>query len=170
MSSDSTLNWNDRLVGNLPKISRLCQQTGGPTVSHGKVPPRPNHRIARIDPDLIDGTIVRRSGILIATLFHWRSKWKADPAWRPWATSLPATSKRIFTDEEEAGLGEFIRAVYVRPARVFTNRSFKAYAMQAFLSEYDSDPEGPEFTVWNGSVYDFKQRNGFRARRTHLKW
>jgi hypothetical protein len=82
---------------------------------------------------------------------------------------LRGVTLRIFTAGEEAAISDFIRDVFLRPGRLFTDRLFKACAMQGFLSKDELDPEIPAFNASNGFVYNYKGRNGFRSRRAHMK-
>jgi hypothetical protein len=62
----------------------------------------------------------------------------------------------------------FIRDAFTRPERVFTDRSFKICAMEAWLAKHN-EPDARNFHTSNGLVYDFKRSNGLCSRRAHVR-
>jgi hypothetical protein len=52
---------------------------------------------------------------------------------------------------------------FIRPRRLFTDRSFKNCAMQVFLAKDRSENDNQDLHASNGFVHNFKKRNGFRS-------
>ena len=52
------------------------------------------------------------AGIPKSTLYDWMKQFTRDPSWRPYHC-LRSRSKRIFTDEEEHAIADYIVAVYI---------------------------------------------------------
>jgi hypothetical protein len=95
--------------------------------------------------------IITPTGIPKTTLFRWRRTWESARNWRPWARQLRGVTRRIFAVGEEAAISEFIRHDFIRPGRLSTDKSFKACAMQAFLSKHQLDSEIPPFHASHGA-------------------
>ena len=111
--------------------------------------------------------IARETGIPKSTLYSWRQHWIKNRCWRP-TNSAHGVHRRIFTDEEEQTVSEYIFSNFLLVNRAFTNQDFKDLIMQAFLEKHKDGPV-PEFSVSQGFIEDFKRRNFFSTRRAHPK-
>ena len=111
--------------------------------------------------------ISRETGVPKSTLYSWRKHWTQDGSWRP-TNAAHGTHHRIFTDEEEQTVSEYIFSNFLLVNRAFTNQDFKDLIMQAFLEKH-KDGQVPEFSVSQGFIEDFKRRNFFSTRRVHPK-
>jgi hypothetical protein len=126
-------------------------------------------------PDLDDGatnmgSIGHETKIPQATLYRWHKNWQNDRDWRPWGRKTHEDPpRRIFSDEEETALREFIIANYVTPGTLFTDDDFRRIAMNAFLLKHKDSEKPPPFNCSKGFIKDFKVRNSFSSRRAHYK-
>jgi hypothetical protein len=126
-------------------------------------------------PDVDDGAtdmgaIGHQAKIPQTTLYRWHRNWRQDPEWRPWGRKVrDDPPRRIFSDEEEAALREFIIENYVVPGALFTNADFQRIAMDAYLMKYKDSDTPPPFNCSKGFIKDFKSRNSFSSRRAHYK-
>jgi hypothetical protein len=112
--------------------------------------------------------LTHQTGVPLSRLYAWKHSWERDPDWRPWNFSFHGLHHRIFTDVEAKGLADYIADNYLTTGMLFTNGSFRALAMQAFLEKYP-DEEMPPFVCSDGFIADFKRRNHFSSRLAHLK-
>ena len=103
-----------------------------------------------------------------STLRTWKSKIKADPEYDI-QSGYKRNRKAIFTVDEEKAIADFIRINIIEQNQYFTDQDFKIIAMNAYLEKYQNNDNPPKFNCSNGFVYDFKKRNNFSSRRTHLK-
>ena len=113
--------------------------------------------------------IINYTGIPTSTLYHWRKKWEEDPNWRPWSGKNHGIHHRIFTEEEETSISDFILENYLVQGRVFSNGDFKAIISDAYLEKYKNSENIPPFNVSDGFISDFKKRNNFTTRKPHVK-
>ena len=111
---------------------------------------------------IADGT-----GVPISTIYSWRQRWMGDRSWRP-TNSAHGKHHRVFTDEEEQGISEYIFKNFIMANRAFTNQDFKDLCMSAFLEKHKDGPI-PAFSVSQGFIQDFKDRNFFSTRRVNPK-
>lgn len=114
--------------------------------------------------------VSRRSSVPESTVRNWYSQYLKDSTWRPYNTKLiHGTHNRIFTDEQEKAIADYIEANYFAPGYAFHNYDFQILAMQAFL-ELNRDAEiVREFNCSEGFMAAFKSRNNFVSRRAHYK-
>jgi hypothetical protein len=103
-----------------------------------------------------------------ATLYLWHKKFVTNNQWRPYDQSVHGTFHRIFTDEEEAALKEYVVANYILPGNPFCDEDFPPIAMGAFLEKHAGNKGPiPEFNCSNGFISDFKTRNHISSRIAH---
>ena len=103
-----------------------------------------------------------------STLRTWKAKIEDDPAYDI-QKGYKRNRRAIFTIEEEKAIADFIRTNILAQNQFFTDQDFKVIAMNAYLEKHKDSEFPPNFNCSNGFVYDFKKRNGFSSRRTHLK-
>ena len=58
------------------------------------------------------------------TVSNWYKQYKNDPDWRPYLTTNRSLAIRIFTDEEEQSMAEFIKENYLKQGLLFTDSQF----------------------------------------------
>jgi hypothetical protein len=92
-----------------------------------------------------------------------------NPNWRPWDFAARGQRHRIFTMTEERAISDHILDTYITRGRLFTDATFVEVAMQAFLEKYRDSDSPFQFQGSPGFISDFKRRNRFSSRRSHLK-
>ena len=103
--------------------------------------------------------ISQTTGIPTSTISDWRKKQRNDPNYHP---LLKHTSqcKRIFTDEEESYITEYIEENIIKQGLLFQNQDFKDLIMEAYLEKYYYENDYtklPKFNASDGFVTDFKK-------------
>ena len=114
--------------------------------------------------------VSRWSNVPGTTVRNWYSQYRKDPTWRPYQTKvIHGMHNRIFTDDQEKAISEYIEDNYFAPGYAFHNYDFRIIAMQAFLEYYRDAETVPEFNCSEGFISAFKARNNFVSRRAHYK-
>ena len=76
--------------------------------------------------------VSRRSSVPESTVRNWYSQYLKDSTWRPYNTKLiHGTHNRIFTDEQEKAIADYIEANYFAPGYAFHNYDFQILAISA---------------------------------------
>jgi hypothetical protein len=73
--------------------------------------------------------VPRLTGIPFQRLYAWRSKWTEDLNWRPYTYELRGLHHRVFTEEEEQALDDYITLNSVFPGYLFTDATFRQIAI-----------------------------------------
>ena len=73
-----------------------------------------------------------------STLRNWKKCLTIDPEWRPWKKNH-GSGHRIFTDEEECAIKEYIVNCFINPGFIFTNEDFIDVAMNAYLTKHPDE-------------------------------
>ena len=113
--------------------------------------------------------IAEQFNIPDSTIRGWYQHWKIDPSWRPYDGSVHGTHNRIFTNEEESSIADFIRQNFIQTGQIFQNIDFKNLASQAFLEKYNEEEDCPEPMFSPKFVRDFKKRNGLSSRKARYR-
>ena len=108
------------------------------------------------------------TGIPESTIYFWRARWNENNSWRPDCKERGACH-RIFTNEEEQAISEFIYTNFLLVNRAFTNQNFRDLVTQAFEEKHQGEKIKPKFSISEGFIQDFKLRNMFSTRRVHTK-
>ena len=98
----------------------------------------------------------------IRTLYEWRDALKENPNFNP-LEKKTNQDKRIFTDEEEDAISDYIITEILSKGILFTDEDFEELIMEAFLEKHRNDPEDaeiPHFNASKGFIYDFKKNHG----------
>lgn len=66
-----------------------------------------------------------------ATMNGWWNQYRKNKEWRPYNTSCHGLHHRIFTENEEKAISEFIQMEYIDPGFIFTNQEFRRVAMHS---------------------------------------
>lgn len=109
------------------------------------------------------------TGIPTSTISDWRKRQRENPNYHP-LLKQTTQSKRIFTNEEESYITEYIEENIIKQGLLFQNQDFKNLIMDAYLEKYyyeDDYSKLPKFNVSDGFVTDFKKRNDFVSRKLH---
>lgn len=100
------------------------------------------------------------------TLENWKSKWDVNPDWVPYDTSVKGDFHRIFTDEQEQTISEYIEFNYVEPGLYFSDIDFKSLCFDTLDNLNENKPK---FSCSPHFIRNFKDRNRFSSRKAHFK-
>ena len=103
-----------------------------------------------------------------STIRGWYKKWLENPEWRPYIGDAHGLHNRIFSNEEEASICDFVVSNFIEPGNLFTNMDFKRVAADAYL-QIHIDDEIKEVQFSNKFVSDFKKRNHLSSRKAHYR-
>ena len=98
----------------------------------------------------------------IRTLYNWKKALRENPDFNPLEKKC-GQHRRIFTDEEEDAISDYIIENILLAGVLFTDEDFEELIMQAFLEKHRDDPEDaelPSFNASHGFIYDFKKNHG----------
>ena len=118
--------------------------------------------------------ISQETGIPFSTIQRWQSKLKGDPHFTPLIRKY-GEKRKIFTDEEENSISDYIVSNFIQTGTYFTDEDFRQIAFAAWNEKYamnllNGDSENvPEFQCSNGYIYDFKKNHGFSSKKFHFK-
>ena len=104
-----------------------------------------------------------------STLRGWYHHWEKDPNWRPYDGKVHGLHHRIFTDEEEKGISDFIQENYIKQCHLFQNQMFRQLAANAYLEKHFDDNALKNVQFSNSFIQGFKKRNHISSRRAHYK-
>jgi hypothetical protein len=113
--------------------------------------------------------ICAQTGIPFQRIYNWKKQWSQNPSWLPYIYSFRGFQHRIFTDQEEREIADYITQKYFIPGHLFTNTTFRQIVTQAYLEKYRDDENLPKFNCSPCFITGFKHRNKFASRRVHLK-
>jgi hypothetical protein len=93
-----------------------------------------------------------------------------DRRWVPWET-IRGQHLRIFTEEEETAMADYIRENFVRPGYLFSDSDFRLVAIQAYLEKHHAETASEDLNFLCSSTFmsDFRFRNRFSLRVFHYK-
>lgn len=122
-------------------------------------------------------SVSNETGIPYSTISRWHQQLgkntRFNPLDRKWGLH-----RRIFTDEEEDSIADYIMINYIQPGRYFTDEDFKEIAYQAWKEKYlpylnSENPEDQkkfrEFHCSQGFIHDFKYHHRFSSKIFHIK-
>ena len=121
--------------------------------------------------------VSKETGIPYSTISRWHYGLMHDVHFNPLAKKW-GHHKRIFSDEEEDAIADYIVSNYILPGLHFTDDDFVEIALLAHKEKYNrylesSDPEErkkyKEFHCSRGFITDFKYHHGFSSKVFHLK-
>ncbi len=98
----------------------------------------------------------------------WKKKIALDQSYVP-GKGYKYKRRRVFTDEEENSIAEYITMNILTQKFLFTDADFKIIAIQAFLEKHHDNPNPPKFSCSAGFISDFKKRHRFSSRVLHPK-
>ena len=101
-----------------------------------------------------------------STLSSWKRRWIHDPDWLPGSYVLLREAKRIFPDEIENEVADFIIDNYIKPGNYLPDWQFKNIMFQVY-NENDSIKR--DFHCSQHFISDFKNRHRFSSRLAHIK-
>lgn len=115
--------------------------------------------------------ISQHTGFKVRTLYDWANALKKDPNFDPLVTKC-GQHLRIFTDEEEDAITDYIITNILLQGILFTDEDFEDLIMQAYFEKHRNDPEDApikQFTVSKGFIYDFKKNHRITSKKCHTK-
>ena len=115
-------------------------------------------------------TIIKNEfGIPRSTMVRWRRKRKLDPFYDPCDTSVHGTFHRIFTDEQEENIVQYIDLNYIKMGKYFSDFYFETIIYNAFDEIYPNPKTAPKFECSPGFISDFKNRHRLSSRLAHFR-
>ena len=121
--------------------------------------------------------ISNQTGIPYSTISRWHQalgkNTRFNPLVRKWGEH-----RRIFTDEEEDMIADYIVTNFIQTGIYFTDEDFKEIALQAWQEKYipiynSDDPnikkQFKEFRCSRGFIADFKYHHNFSSKIFHIK-
>ena len=111
----------------------------------------------------------KKTGVPERTLRNWYKRSKLEKNWRPYNPHSRAEHFRVFSDEGENAIADYIIENYFKPGFLFQDADFRHLAMQAFLEKHKDSELVPDFQCSPGFIQDFKKRNDLSTRRAHYK-
>lgn len=115
--------------------------------------------------------ISAHTGFKVRTLYNWADALKKDPQFDPLQKKC-GQHHRIFTDEEEDAITDYIITNILLQGILFTDEDFEELIMHAFLEKHRNDSEDtpiPKFNVSKGFIYDFKKNHRITSKKCHTK-
>lgn len=79
------------------------------------------------------------------------------------------TFNRIFTDEQEANIVEYIDTNYIQQGKYFSDSAFQTVAFEAFDEIYKDSDNIPKFQCSSHFIFDFKNRHRISSRLAHFR-
>ena len=76
---------------------------------------------------------------------------------------------RIFTDEQENNIVEYIDEVYIKLGKYFSDFFFESLIFEAYDDIYQNSPSAPPFQCSPGFIKDFKDRHRISSRLSHFR-
>lgn len=122
-----------------------------------------------MDKKQICSTLQARYGATKTTLYRWINKWKMDPSYDPTNTSVHGNFHRIFTDEQEGNIIQYIKTNFIQKGNYFSDFYFESVIYNAFNEIYPDPKKAPRFECSPGFINDFKNRNKISSRLAHFR-
>lgn len=89
-------------------------------------------------------------------MYNWTRRWKDDPLYYPWNTCVHGDFHRIFTDEQEESIVEYINFNFIQESKYFSDFNFETLIYNAFNEIYPDPKKVPRFECSPGFISDFK--------------
>ena len=91
-------------------------------------------------------------------------KWDEDKSWNPFYTKNHGSFHRIFNDQQEDNIMEYIDANYISEGNYFSDSQFQTVVFNAFNLIHEDDLEIPNFNCHAHFIHDFKIRNNVSSK------
>lgn len=117
----------------------------------------------------IKSTLNEKYKIPKTTLSYWIQKWKINQNWDPTNMRVHGTFNRIFTDEQEANIVEYINTNYIQQGKYFSDSAFQTVAFEAFDEIYKDSDNIQKFQCSSHFIFDFKNRHRISSRLAHFR-
>lgn len=158
----------DDLISSLPKMVKRH-----PYIKYSKYPKVVSQvlQILKSNQRGIIPLIAKHTHFKLRTLYNWADALRKDPNFNP-LNKKCGNQHRIFTDEEEDAISDYIIENILKAGFLFTDEDFEDIIMCAFLEKYKDATEFqtiPNFNASRGFISNFKRCHGFFSRRCHTK-
>lgn len=103
------------------------------------------------------------------SLRYWEKQWQTKIEWDPTDTKNKVKHHRIFNDEQEKNIAEYIEDNYIEPHNYFSNSQFQTLAFEAYDNIYRDAEDPPNFSCSKTFITDFKNKYCISSRLAHFK-
>ena len=115
--------------------------------------------------------ISKHTKFKVKTLYEWSDRLKKDPNYSPLSQQY-GKHRRIFTDEEEDNITDYIITQILLKGILFTDQDFEDLIMCAFIEKFKDEEDYkkiPQFVCSKGFIYNFKKKHRLSSKRCHAK-
>lgn len=109
-----------------------------------------------------------QTNISINTLKDWKKKLKKDPNFSPTRPKY-GISRRIFTEEEENEIADFIKEQIIRRGYFFNDDDFRELIMSEYIRKYKDSDDIIPFNASDGYIVNFKNKHKISSKKCHVK-
>ena len=103
------------------------------------------------------------------SLRYWVKQWQTKRDWDPTDTKNKGKHHRIFNDEQEKNIAEYIEDNYIEPHNYFSNSQFQTLAFEAYDNIYRDAEDPLNFSCSKTFITDFKNKYCISSRLAHFK-
>lgn len=108
-------------------------------------------------------------GVPISTLYRWTRRWDIDPHYDPSDSSVHGIFHRIFNDEQEQSVVDYIDSNYMSPGNYFSGVHFQGLIFEAYDEIYGNQENPPPFSCSSQFIQDFKYRHQISSKKAHFR-
>ncbi len=121
------------------------------------------------NPRKIVSHLMNKYTVKEGALRKWTKKWEKSIDWDPFDTKNRGKCHRIFTDDQEKSMVNYIEDNYINPGNYFSDGHFQSLAFEAYDNIYRNTDDPPPFQCSESFIYKFKQKYGISSRLAHFK-
>ena len=121
------------------------------------------------NPRKIISKITKDHKVKSTTLRHWVKKWEEDISWDPYDTKNRGKCHRIFNDEQENNMMDYIEDNYIEPKGYFSNAQFQTLAFEVYDNLYRDSEDPPILVCSKNIISKFKTKYNVSSRLVHFK-
>ena len=105
----------------------------------------------------------------MSTLYRWTKRWDQDPLYDPSDKSIYGKINRIFTDDQEQSITDYIDNNYIKAGNYFSGIHFQTLAYDAYDEIFVEKEDQPEFSCSPTFIQSFKERHNISSRMAHFR-
>ena len=109
-----------------------------------------------------------QTNISINTLKDWIKKLNKDSDFSPTRPKY-GISRKIFTEEEENEIANFIKEQIIRRGYFFNDDDFRELIMCEYLRKYKDSDDIIPFNASDGYIVNFKNKHKISSKKSHVK-
>lgn len=113
--------------------------------------------------------LVTKYDVKEGALRKWIKNWDKSITWDPYDTKNKGQCHRIFTDEQEMNLVNYIEDNYISQGNYFSDGHFQSLAFEAYDNIYRNIKDPPPFQCSESFIYKFKEKYHISSRLAHFK-